>query len=106
MIGYSVLMQGAYTRSDRPVPAQYAGPEADERLAALDDVAREVGATLNQVVIAWMRQSDPPVLPVIAGSRREQVLENIGALDISLTDDQMKRLAMAGNPDIKQAWLR
>src|SRR5690242_17314356 len=75
LIGYSVLLQGAYTREDRPVPKQYAGPDANDRLSALKAVAAETGSTLNQVVIAWMRQSDPPVLPIIAGSRTDQLLE-------------------------------
>lgn len=106
LVGYSVLLQGAYTRPDRPVPAQYAGPEADERLAVLKEVAREQSATLNQIIIAWLRQSDPPVLPIIAGSRLEQLDENIAALDITLSEDQMRRLDTAGNPDVKKAWLR
>lgn len=106
LIGYSVLLQGAYTREDRPMPAQYAGPDSDERLAALREVAAETGATPNQIVIAWMRQSDPPVLPIIAGSRPEQLAENIAALDVRLSDAQMLRLNTAGNPDVKKAWLR
>ncbi len=106
LIGYSVLLQGAYTREDRPIPAQYAGPEADERLHALRSVADEVGVTPNQVILAWMLQSDPPVLPIIAGSRPEQVTENIGALTLVLSDDQMNRLNIAGNPNVKKAWLR
>ena len=106
LIGYSVLLQGAYTRDDRPVPPQYAGPEADDRLAALKAVADEVGATMSQVIIAWMRQSDPPVLPIIAGSRPEQLVENIAALDVALTEDQFKRLDTAGNPNVDQGWLR
>ena len=106
LVGYSVLLQGAYTRSDRPVPAQYAGPEADQRLAALRQVAQEIGADPNQVVIAWMRQSDPPVLPIIAGSRTEQLRQNIAALEIRLNEDQMQRLNTAGDPEVKKAWLR
>jgi aryl-alcohol dehydrogenase-like predicted oxidoreductase len=106
LIGYSILLQGAYTRADRRLPAQYAGPESDERLQTLKAVAKEAGATLNQVIIAWMRQSNPPVLPIIAGSRPEQLSENIAALDTTLTEDQMTRLDTAGNPDVKQAWLR
>jgi aryl-alcohol dehydrogenase-like predicted oxidoreductase len=106
LIGYSILLQGAYTRSDRTVPAQYAGPEADDRLSVLQSVAAETGATQNQVVIAWMRQSDPPTLPIIAGSRPEQLRGNISALDVRLTDEQMMRLNTAGNPDVKNAWLR
>ena len=106
LIAYSALIQGAYTRQDRPVPAQYAGSDADGRLVILRDVAAEVGATLNQVVIAWMRQSDPPVLPIIAGSEPAQVTENLAALKVTLSAAQMQRLNEAGNPCVKKAWLR
>ena len=106
LIAYSILAQGAYTRDDRPVPAQYAGTDSDERLAALKQVAGETGATPNQVIIAWMLQGDPPILPIIAGSRPEQVEENLGALDIVLSPEQVERLTAAGNPDVKKAWLR
>jgi aryl-alcohol dehydrogenase-like predicted oxidoreductase len=106
LVGYSVLLQGAYTREDRPVPAQYAGPEADERLGVLEEVVKETGATMNQVIIAWMLGGDPPVLPIIAGSRPEQIEETLMAVGLTLSDEQFDRLTTAGNPDIKQAWLR
>ena len=106
LIAYSILLQGAYTREDRPVPAQFAGPEADDRMAALKQVASETNSSLNQVIIAWMRQSDPPVLPIIGGSRAEQVEENIRALELTLSADQMEHLTRAGDPDVKKAWLR
>jgi aryl-alcohol dehydrogenase-like predicted oxidoreductase len=106
LIGYSILLQGAYMRDDRPVPAQFAGPDSDERLATLRAVVAETGAAPNQVIIAWLRQGAPAVLPIIAGSRIEQLEENIAALDLRLSEGQMKRLTAAGNPDVKQAWLR
>lgn len=106
LIAYSVLLQGAYTRQDRPLPMQYAGPDADARLEVLRAVAEEAGATVNQVVIAWMLQSDPPVLPIIAGSQPKQISENMGALNLRLSEDQIRRLDTAGNPDIQRAWLR
>ncbi|MCP5119874.1 MAG: aldo/keto reductase [bacterium] len=106
MVAYSILLQGAYTREDRPVPAQYAGPEADDRLETLRAVAAETGATLNQVIIAWMLEGNPPMVAIIAGSQPEQLAENIAALDITLSADQTTRLTTAGNPDVKQAWLR
>ena len=106
LVGYSVLLQGAYTREDRTVPAQYAGPDADARRKVLEEVSKETGATPNQVILAWMRQSDPAVLPIIAGSQTSQLAENIAALDIALTEDQMARLDTAGNPEIKQAWIQ
>ncbi len=106
LIGYSILLQGAYTRDDKPMPAQFAGPEADDRLAALASVAKETSATMNQVIIAWMRQSSPFVLPIIAGSTTAQLDENISALDVRLSSEQMEMLNTAGNPNIKKAWLR
>ena len=106
LIAYSILLQGAYTRDDKPMPAQFAGPEADDRLAMLAAVASEVNATMNQVIIAWMRQSSPFVLPIIAGSTTQQLEENISALSIKLSEEQMERLNTAGNPDVKKAWLR
>jgi len=105
-VAYSVLLQGAYTRPERPVPAQFAGVDSDERLAALRSIADELGVSPNKVVIAWMRQSDPAVLPIIAGSRTEQLKENIEALALKLSDDHVHRLTIAGNPVIPEAWMQ
>ncbi len=106
LLGYSVLLQGAYTRSDRELPAQFAGPDSDDRLRVLRAVATELRCSPSQVIIAWMRQSKPSVLPIIAGSREEQLAENIAALELALSAEHTLRLSTAGNPDIKRAWLQ
>ncbi len=106
LIGYSILLQGAYTRSDRELPTQFAGPDSDERLSALRGVAGEAGCSPLQAIIAWMRQSDPAILPIIAGSKIAQLQENIAALDVTLSSDQMSRLDTAGNPSVKQGWIQ
>lgn len=106
LFAYSVLLAGAYTRSERPLPAQFAGVDSDERIATLKAVASELDASPNQVVIAWMRQSDPAVMPIIAGSKTEQLQENIDALKLKLSQEQMERLTTAGNPVILQAWMQ
>ena len=106
LIGYSILLHGAYTREDREIPAQFAGPETDERLQALRMVAKQVDATPNQVVIAWMLHSDPVILPLFGGSKPEHLEENLGALDLKLSEEQMRILNTAGNPNVKKAWLQ
>ena len=106
LIAYSVLLQGTYTRPERQLPAQFAGVDSDERIRVLKSVAGELGVSPNQIVIAWMRQSDPAVLPIIAGSRTEQLQENIDALNLRLSNEQMNRLSSAGNPVILEAWLQ
>ncbi|MCS7219778.1 MAG: aldo/keto reductase [Anaerolineae bacterium] len=92
LLAYSPLLSGAYTRPDRPLPAQYVGPDSEARLAALKAVAAEVGATVNQVVLAWMIHSVPPVIPVIGASTPEQMRENLGALEVKLTEEHIARL--------------
>ncbi len=106
LLAYSVLIQGAYSRSDKPIPAQYAGPEADERLRALSRVAEQIGASVNQVILAWMLADKPAVLPIIAASSPDQLRETIAAANIQLSPEQMRELNEAGNPKIAQAWLR
>lgn len=93
MLAYSPLLGGAYsTRPDRVFAEQYVGPDTDVRVAALKTVAEDVGATLNQVVLACMRHSNPPVIPLVAGSTPAQMEENYGALDIELSAEQMTYL--------------
>ena len=106
LIAYSILLQGAYTRPERTVPAQFAGPEAEARLAVLRTVAGQLGCTANQVIIGWMRQSTPAILPIIAGSRTEQLQENIDALAIKLNEEQMHALDTAGDPVVETAWIQ
>ena len=92
LLAYSPLLNGAYTRPDRAFPEQYLDPDTDARLVALKAVAEEVGATANQVVYAWLAQGDPPVIPLVGASTVEQLEENLGALEVKLSREQMKHL--------------
>jgi aryl-alcohol dehydrogenase-like predicted oxidoreductase len=96
LLAYSVLLSGAYTRAERDVPPEYKGKDSDRRLSALRAIAKEAEATPNQVVLAWMMQSNPRVLPLIAASTAKQLIENIDALKVALSDSQMERLNAAG----------
>lgn len=95
LLAYSVLLGGAYTRSDRQMPEQVSGPDNEKRLATLRAIAQETDATVNQVILAWMMQSNPSVLPVIAASDEAQLQENLGALELRLSTEQMERLNIA-----------
>jgi aryl-alcohol dehydrogenase-like predicted oxidoreductase len=94
---YSPLLGGAYSRSDRPLPPQYQGIDSERRLEALRAVAMQTGATPNQIVLAWLVQSEPVAIPVLGVSRLEQLEENLGALDITLSEEQIYKLSSAGN---------
>jgi aryl-alcohol dehydrogenase-like predicted oxidoreductase len=96
MLAYSSLLSGAYTRLDRPVPAEYSGPDADARLFALSEVAAAHGVTANQVILAWLVQQQPAIIPVMAASTDQQMQENLDALSLVLTQDELHRLETAG----------
>ena len=95
-LAYSSLLSGAYTRSDRTIGEQHLGPDADARLAALREVAAAHNASPNQVILAWMMQGDPVIAPVMAAGSEAQMAENLAALDLTLSADEMERLTNAG----------
>src|SRR5262249_53944731 len=92
IVAYSILLGGAYTRPDRSIPDAYAGPDTEARLAMVKTIAAETGVTVNQVLIAWMLHCDYPTIPLIAASDLQQLQENLDALDLQLSADQMQRL--------------
>ena len=95
LLAYTPLLRGSYGRADRPPASQYAGPDTEARLSALKAVAAEKGATPNQVVLAWMLAGNPVTIPVFAVSTVEQLEEDLGALEVRLTGDDLARLDAA-----------
>ena len=92
VLAYSAMLGGAYTRPDREFDEQYRSPDNDHRLAVLREVAQEAGATASQTMLAWMLHSDVPTIPLIAASSADVMADSLGALEVSLTPDQMQRL--------------
>jgi aryl-alcohol dehydrogenase-like predicted oxidoreductase len=67
---------------------------------ALHAVADAHGASLSQVALAWLG-SRPAVTSVILGARTvEQLLDNLGAVDLDLSEDELDRLSDASAPVI------
>ncbi|WP_116247824.1 aldo/keto reductase [Nocardiopsis sp. FIRDI 009] len=95
VVAYTSLLWGAYTRADKELERAYDHPGTAARLAVLDEVAAETGATRNQVVLAWLMDSDPAVVPLVGVSTTAQLDEAIEATDLTLTKDQWQRLADA-----------
>ena len=68
---------------------------AEERKVCLEleKIADEVGAkSITSVAIAWIMQKAPYVFPIVGGRKVEQLHQNLEALDIYLTDEQIQRL--------------
>ncbi|KOG29403.1 aldo/keto reductase [Streptomyces resistomycificus] len=92
LVAYSPLLKGTYARPERPLLPGYDHPGTPARLAALREVARDTGATVNQVVLAWQLGGEPPVIPLVGVSSVAQLEENLAAVDLELTTEQRGRL--------------
>lgn len=93
VLGYSPLLGGAYVRADRPVPPVYDHAGTRERLALLHVMADDLDATANQVVLAWLLASDPPILPVIGVSSLAQLDDCLDAGRLLDEPDTVKALS-------------
>jgi aryl-alcohol dehydrogenase-like predicted oxidoreductase len=63
-----------------------------ELTQALRDVARDKGVSPAQVALAWVHSRGDDVVPIPGTKRREYLEQNVGALDVELTDDELRRL--------------
>ena len=60
---------------------------------ALEEVQKQVGAkSIQAVAIAYVMQKAPFVFPIIGGRKKEQLDANVEALEIALSEEQIKFL--------------
>jgi len=98
---YGVLSRGLLAGS---VPARgdmraflprFKGPNGEQNrkfVEALADYARQLGATRTQLAIAWALAQGQDILPTLGIRTRKQLDESLGALDLTLTPEQLQRL--------------
>ena len=74
----------------------------NERSIAIADevraVAGEVGSTPSRIALAWILANPAVVSPVLGARTLAQAEDNIGALDVVLTPEQLDRLDRASAP--------
>jgi len=60
--------------------------------SALTTIADRHGATPSQVALAWLLRRSPMMLPIPGSLSLEHIRENLGALQVELTDEDMREL--------------
>lgn len=66
--------------------------ELGDRYAENAAIAHERGVSPQQVALAWELALSPTVIPIPGSSRPESILDSIGALDLTLTPEEIARL--------------
>ena len=92
MVAYSPLLRGSYVRQDKPLDEEFDHPGTSARPAALQEVAEDAGATVNQVVLAWLIGAEIPMIPLVGASSVAQLDESLAAVNLELTAEQRTRL--------------
>jgi len=75
-------------------PEQFASDENRARAARAKALADELGATPNQIALAWLRAQPFPVIPILGTADVDHLRDALGAVNIALTEAQAKSLEM------------
>jgi len=103
------LLAGRYSRnSPPPADARYAdkAPHLQRRcngqmfdvLEKLEPLAKEKGVPISQYSLAWCAQQPGVTSPIIGPRTMEQLEDNLGALKITLTPEDLAKIDQASVP--------
>jgi aryl-alcohol dehydrogenase-like predicted oxidoreductase len=94
------LLSGKFTRPGNVEARTRLSPattsERDHAVVRIvQEVADQLGVTPAQVAIAWIRSRSRAIHPIIGARRLDQLIENLGALTVSLPSELVARLDTA-----------
>jgi len=79
----------------RRTSPRFQGENFEKNLELVDrvrEIADEKGVTAGQLALAWLLAQGEDVVPIPGTKRREYLEENVGAVTIELTDEDMRRI--------------
>jgi aryl-alcohol dehydrogenase-like predicted oxidoreductase len=77
---------------------RFQGDNLEHNLSLVDAlrvIADDKGATVAQVAIAWALSRGEDIVPLVGARRRNRLTESLGALELTLTDDDLARIEKA-----------
>lgn len=105
------LLTGKYSRPDEEGEARRLEhpmlegfSDIDQRkltiVEAVQSVARDIGSTEAQVALAWLRQQQGVVIPIVGARTVSQLKDNLGCLDVTLSSEHLERLDEASRIEL------
>jgi aryl-alcohol dehydrogenase-like predicted oxidoreductase len=61
-------------------------------IPALKVVSEQVGRSMAQAALAWLRPQTVPVIPIMGARKVSQLQDNLASLDLELSAEQLKSL--------------
>lgn len=65
----------------------------------MEGLAKEKGTALTSIAMAYVMQKAPYVFPLVGGRKVEHITENIDALNVDLTEEDVAKIDSAYNFD-------
>jgi aryl-alcohol dehydrogenase-like predicted oxidoreductase len=99
-LGFGVL-SGKYLNGKKPRTARmtlfpsyrrYGGPNCMMAAEAYSEVAQKYGLSLAQMSLAFVRQKDFVTATIIGATNLEQLSENIGSLNVTLSEEMLSEI--------------
>lgn len=63
-----------------------------ELVGSIEKIAAEKGCTPAQLALAWVLAQGPDIVPIPGTKRRKYLEENVGALEVKLTPEDLRRI--------------
>ncbi|MCF4166012.1 aldo/keto reductase [Zavarzinia compransoris] len=82
----------------RAFSPRFSAENLDHNLALVDAIralAETKGVSVAQIAIAWVLAQGPDIVPLIGARRRDRLAESLGALEVSLTAEDLAALEQA-----------
>jgi aryl-alcohol dehydrogenase-like predicted oxidoreductase len=98
LMAYSPILKGIYVSKEKRESVYYWSnfdhPDSYARLEVLENMAADLSVTPGNLVLAWLMHQER-VIPIVGFSAKEQYLENMQAVEIALSEDQIQQLNAA-----------
>lgn len=91
-IDVNTKFSGADFRGQIPRFSEDARRANQALIDLLDTIATRKGATVAQVALAWLLAQKPYIVPLFGTRKPERLDENLGALDVELTADDLAEI--------------
>src|SRR5215216_4657240 len=85
------LPEGDFRRSS----PRFQGENFEKNLELVDrvkEIANEKGVAASQLALAWLLHQGEDIVPIPGTKRREYLEENVAAVGITLTDEELRRI--------------
>ena len=70
-------------------------------ISAVKAVSEQVGRSMAQVALAWLRHRTVPVIPIMGARKVSQLQDNLASLDLVLSAEQLETLDGASQIELE-----